>query len=578
MSSSIDPRIPVFRELARAMKNGQFSFKQRIEGDDEIAALGSDLLDLASNLEKRLNETRYLSKVVEQINEGIILDEVLTYIYNSFHPIIPYNRIGLSLIDEDGQTVRSFWARSELKIHLKKGYHAPLEGSSLKKILDTGEPRIINDLEAYLGENPDSFSTRKIIGEGIRSSLTCPLIAMGKPIGFLFFSSSKKDTYKEAHVNFFLQLSGHISMVVEKSRLYEQMADLARRLETRNTFIKKLFGRYISDEVVDNLLESPGSMQIGGEKRQVTILMSDIRGFSALSEQLPAEEVMELLNRYLETMVDVIHKYNGVINEILGDALFVIFGAPVARKDHAQIAVACAIEMQLAVDKLNRLFKKERNFKIEMGIAINTGEAIVGNIGSEKRSKYAVVGSQVNLTGRIESYSVGGQVLISESTRKACGKSITVGKRMEFHAKGFRDPVTVYDLKSIAAPYHVSLPQHKEFFVQLQPPLAVEYHLYQGKRPGKNYTEGSIQKLSGNEALVRGPEKVQLHWNIRLRLARNSDYSVEEEVDGKVIEVKSKDQKTFLVRFTFIPSGASELLDRLLTVTADEAGGVIQKP
>lgn len=223
----VDPRIRLYREAALAMKDGRFNIELPMDKQDEVAELGVALMDLGRTLEKRLNEMRHIVRVTERINAGLLLDEVLDYIYESFRPIIPYNRIGFSLLDEEAQTVTARWARSDYdELHIGRGYAAALEGSSLQGVMESGEPRILNDLEGYLREHPLSESTALAVREGIRSSLTCPLIAMGKAIGFMFFSSREKNTYQNVHVEIFRQIAGQLSTIVEKARLYQDLIEL----------------------------------------------------------------------------------------------------------------------------------------------------------------------------------------------------------------------------------------------------------------------------------------------------------------------------------------------------------------
>ena len=140
------------------------------------------------------------------------------------------------------------------------------------------------------------------------------------------------------------------------------------------------------------------------------MMMSDIRGFTPLSEHLDPEKVLEMLNAYFELMMEIILKYNGTINEIIGDSILVIFGAPQQMADRCQRAVACAIEMQNAMTKVNSQNRNKNLPQFEIGIGLNESEVIVGNIGSKKRSKYGVVGSGVNMASRIESFTVGGSL------------------------------------------------------------------------------------------------------------------------------------------------------------------------
>ncbi|MDH3603560.1 MAG: hypothetical protein OEU26_28440, partial [Candidatus Tectomicrobia bacterium] len=160
----------------------------------------------------------------------------------------------------------------------------------------------------------------------------------------------------------------------------------AEELEAHNQFVRNTFGRYVSDDVVAQLLDSPEGLELGGEKRQVTILMSDLRGFTAVAECLDPQDVMRFLNRYLDAMVNIILSYRGTIIEILGDGLLVIFGAPIQQADDAERAVACALSMQLQMAGVNALLRQEHLPEIEMGIGIHTGDAVVGNIGSQQRT------------------------------------------------------------------------------------------------------------------------------------------------------------------------------------------------
>ncbi len=172
-----------------------------------------------------------------------------------------------------------------------------------------------------------------------------------------------------------------------------------RSINEYSDLLKKMFGRYLSTEVMNTLIENPSALELGGEKREVTIMMTDLRGFVALTERLKPEKVVEMLNAYFEVMVDIVLKYNGTINEIIGDALLVIFGAPQEMPDRADKAIACAIDMQNAMANVNTDNRNNGLPELEMGIGINEDEVIVGNIGSSKRSKYTVVGSGVNFTG-----------------------------------------------------------------------------------------------------------------------------------------------------------------------------------
>ena len=223
----VDPRITRYRDAALAMKQGRFIVDVPVGQEDEVGQLGKALGELGRVLEAQFEQIQALARITERVNAGLILDEVLSYVFESFRPLIPYERIGFSLLEDHGRIVRARWARSDApEMKITAGYSQPIAGSSLQQIIQTGRPRILNDLVAYLQEHPNSESTQLIIEEGMRSSLTCPLIALGKPVGFMFFSSVQPNTYRNAHVELFLQIAGQLATIVEKSRLYQELVEL----------------------------------------------------------------------------------------------------------------------------------------------------------------------------------------------------------------------------------------------------------------------------------------------------------------------------------------------------------------
>lgn len=231
----VDPRISQLRNAAAAFRKHQFNVPVPVEPLDDIGLLGQELRALGVWLDKQFEQVRALSDVTAQINAGLILDEVLNHVYDSFQRIIPYDRIGVSLLEDDNRIVRTRWARSQAPVlKISKGYQAVLLGSSLESVIESGRPRVINDLVDYLEKHPSSESTALIVAEGMRSSLTCPLIATGKPIGFMFFSSMQANSYKDLHVELFLQIAGQLALTLEKGRLYQQLIELN---ELRNKFL-----------------------------------------------------------------------------------------------------------------------------------------------------------------------------------------------------------------------------------------------------------------------------------------------------------------------------------------------------
>ena len=324
--------------------------------------------------------------------------------------------------------------------------------------------------------------------------------------------------------------------------------------------MRRTFGRYLTNEVVASLLETPSGLEIGGERRKVTILVSDLRGFSAISERLPPEEVVRILNLYLAAMSDTIGQYNGTINEFIGDGIFVLFGAPIQRPDDSRRAIACAIAMQRAMVAVNQQNQRLGLPTLEMGIGINTGEVVVGNIGSQKRAKYTVIGSHANLAARIESYTVGGQVLVSEYTVQDAATDLKTIGQMQVQPKGIRKPLMLHDIQGIGDKYDVSLPEELEEFVTLNPPIAINYIVLEGKHLVGTVFHGELVRLSEHSAEIRSTPLPTPLNNLKLTLLLPKEIESIEDLYAKVIDKPTEAKDCARVRFTgMLPEVAQAL-------------------
>jgi adenylate cyclase len=349
----------------------------------------------------------------------------------------------------------------------------------------------------------------------------------------------------------------------DKKTVSTLLSRTSEDLERSSELIKKMFGRYLSTEVMNTLLDDPSALELGGEKRKVTIMMTDLRGFTALSERLKPEQVVQMLNSYFEVMVEVILQSNGTINEIIGDALLVIFGAPQEMPDRAQRAIACAIEMQNAMAKVNEKNRAAGLPELEMGIGLNETEVIVGNIGSSKRSKYAVVGSGVNMTSRIESYTVGGQILISESVRQKAGEVLRIDSKREVTPKGAEVPLTIYEVGGIAGPYNLAIEREEPAKVTLVSQVPVECKVLGGKHVDQKGMKGRILKLSKKSCEVALKEPLAMLANMKMNLGDVDEELAAKDFYGKIIEQSGKQANTYLVRFTAVPPEISAYFQAL---------------
>ncbi len=328
------------------------------------------------------------------------------------------------------------------------------------------------------------------------------------------------------------------------------------QLKQKNELIRQLFGRYLSDEIVDTLLETKTGLAMGGERREITMLTSDLRGFTARSNILSPEQVITILNLYLAAMADVISEHNGIINEFLGDGILVFFGAPIAREDDPERAVACAIAMQLSMNSVNEDLRLRGIPPLAMGIGINTGDVIVGNIGSEKRTHYSAIGHNVNLTYRIESYTIGGQIFISESTFKKLEDIVTIWSEKTVNPKGINQDITIYEVGGIGSKYNLYLHKEDEKFFQLSKEVPLRYAILDEKHVNEQQFEGALVKLSNNGAIIRCevekdllPEPLE---NIRINLIIWQNSSItSEDIYAKVLS-QEFDGRSLRINFTSI--------------------------
>ena len=334
----------------------------------------------------------------------------------------------------------------------------------------------------------------------------------------------------------------------------EEMAEGLRQKE----FIRDTFGRYLTKEVVAKLLESKDGLKLGGEAREITLMMSDLRGFTALTANMKPEKVITFLNRYLGKMVDILMAHRGVIDEIIGDGILAFFGAPESLEDHTARAVACALEMQTAMAEINAENQKEGLARLEMGIAVHTGTVVVGNIGSETRSKYGAVGADVNFTGRMESYTVGGQVLVSDAVVKKLEKTINIKDTLSVRMKGMPEKIVLYDVNGMNN--KIVLPEKSEIPEPLPKPVQVLIQRLNKKTLDSKEIRARITHTSQTSAIIETADAVDQWEDIHVSLLNGMG-----EFYGKVIKVTSLNDNNWeaLVRTTSLSPEAYPLFSSI---------------
>jgi adenylate cyclase len=339
------------------------------------------------------------------------------------------------------------WFKSR---HGLEAEQTPRNIAFCNETIKKSEPLIIED--THLDKR---FSMSPLVQESpfIRFYAGIPLTSPdGYNVGTFCLADTSPKELEPKQLDLLLKLAGIAKDELSLRHSNRLLNKTKKQLELRNNFIRKVFSFYMSDEVVNSILKAPSKNKLGGEETKVTILFSDLRNFTPLSEHLSAEKLVSLLNAYFTKMVRVIEKYKGTVDSFIGDAIMVIFGAPLSTEDDSLRAISCALEMQKELKKLNKSNKNLGLPQLEMGVGINTGIAVVGNIGSKKRMQYSAIGSCVNLSSRIQDLSLGGQTLISEETYLEVANNIEIIGHLRVKVKGIESPITIYDVEKVVVP------------------------------------------------------------------------------------------------------------------------------
>ncbi len=395
------------------------------------------------------------------------------------------------------------------------------------------------------------------------TALSAALVAVGLAL-FALISARMLGPMRQLTAAAAQVAGGDLSIIVPPSTSRDEVGRLSRAFARmvdglrQRDFIRDTFGRYVTREVVDEILGSPDGLRLGGELRVVTILVTDLRGFTALASTLRPDEVLAVLNRYLERMVSVVQRYRGTIDEIQGDGLLTFFGAPLAAPDDVHRAVACAVEMQLALDDFNAEQAQAGRPRLDMGIGINTGEVIIGNIGSERRSKYGAVGTAVNMAYRIESETVGGQILVSEETHQRVRDIVRVRGSLRVEFKGLDHPLTLYDVVGFDGDDRLAIPGAAgESFSPLQSSLPIACYPIDGKSVSPTSIAGRLLALAGSGAEVVLDQPVVERSDVKISIAPAAGLAY--EVYGKIV---GSDRRRTRVAFTSVSDEARAYLAR----------------
>lgn len=369
-----------------------------------------DTTELRKQLRKLERENYLLSVLYDSgkaLHSKLSIDDIVHEVSQLAFRIEGVERGFMMLFDDKGQVSHQtdVWYR---KPPTAGGLEQPriiLSRAVLDRVRSEREPILIADLtedERFSGSESMKVS-------GLRSAMVAPLVAQNRLAGILYVDNLEKTAaFTQEELNIFAVVASQAAVAIDGAITHQQLA--------RQAIERSALERFLAPEVVELIAANPEEVRLGGANAKVSILFADIRGFTSLSEALPPERIVEILNEYFTRVTEVIFEHGGTLDKYLGDGLMALFGAPVSKGNDAANAVRAALGIQQLMTELNQEGTNRGWPDLRVGIGVNTGVVTAGNIGSPKRIDYTVIGDAVNVSSRLCSNAITGQILISEST------------------------------------------------------------------------------------------------------------------------------------------------------------------
>jgi adenylate cyclase len=388
---------------------------------------------------KKISELNTISEVSRNINSILDLDPLLEVVMENATQVMKAEASSVLLLDENERELIFRIALGEKREKVKK-IRLKVGKGIAGWVAKTGKAMIINDVKK---EPRFNQSVDKKTGFKTRAILCVPLFSKEKMIGVIQVINKHENLpFTNEDEELLNTFACHAAISIENAKLYESIREEERK--------RGIYQRFFSPQVVDEVMSKSKTLSLGGRRQNVTVLFSDIRDFTEITEAKSPEYIVEMLNEYFAEMIEIVFKYGGTLDKFIGDGLMAIFGAPIYYKDHAVRGVTAAIEMKERLKAINKRNRKRGYIEIYVGIGINTGSVIAGTIGSEKRMEYTVVGNEVNIANRLQGIAQGGQILITENTcRELKGLKVEIDKLKQIQVRGKRGVMDIYEVKSL---------------------------------------------------------------------------------------------------------------------------------
>ena len=413
--ATIVRQVPTTGDAVVALGRHSGSIKAVMAGDADPA-------------EKDRQKLQILLEVSKGLTRATDVDALLQKVADFAFQILEADRCAILLVDDRGQ-LNTKISRD------KRGADAP------QAVPQSIARMAVDDKVAVLSDNAGEdqrFTGQSILMQRVRSALCAPLIGSeNKVLGVLYvdnFQSTHR--FGEADLDFLIAFAGIAAVAIENSQFSERIR--------REALVRSNFERFFTPHLAARIANSADAVKLGGDKRPVAVLFSDIRGFTPLSETMNPDALAKLLTEYFTEMVECVFRHGGTLDKFIGDAVMAQWGAPLGESDDVDRAMESALDMMLALDQLNERWTAASRPTLNIGIGLNFGEAFAGNIGSERRLEYTVIGDVVNTASRLCSAAGPGEILVSEEFRAALKTPPRLSAKPPMELKGKSQPVPVF--------------------------------------------------------------------------------------------------------------------------------------
>ena len=384
--------------------------------------------------ERQAKKLSLLLEVAQKLTAELEIDRLLRAVVDMTFQVMEVDRVTILLRNETtGEMVPTI-----SKSRLGDTQVQPVPRSIVDKVVEERVAVVSHNAPA-----DSRFKGRSIVTQSVRSAMCSPLLdARDEILGLLYVdNTSAPGSFSDEDLQFLVAFSGLAALGIKNSRFAEQIR--------REALVRSNFERYFAPNVAADIARQDGAVRLGGERRAITVLFSDIRGFTAMAESMGPDAVARLLSEYFSEMVEVIFEHGGTLDKFIGDAVMALWGAPIAHSDDPDRALEAAIAMQRAIDELNRGWAASGQPEIGVGIGISHGDVFAGNIGSHRRLEYTVLGDAVNVAARLCAEAGPGEILVSEALLRVVRAQVEHEYLPELGLKGKTQVVQVYRVTSV---------------------------------------------------------------------------------------------------------------------------------